>query len=73
MTDKNNDVYITGYIQGTNIDFDPSAGVALVNCVGGVDAFLAKFNSAGQYQWAFNVGGLARDETFGLAVDNNAV
>jgi len=64
-TDQNDNVIITGFFRGSNVDFDPSAAVANLTSNGdsgsdpgyGGDIFLAKYNSAGQYQWAFNIGG----------------
>lgn len=62
--DQNNNVYITGYFRGTNIDFDPGAGVANLTSVGdagadpgyGGDIVVARYTAAGQYVWAFNAG-----------------
>lgn len=72
-------VYVTGYFRGANVDFDPGAGTALLTSNGemggdpgyGGDMFLAKYNSSGQYQWAFNVGGTSLgDNGMVLATDN---
>jgi len=72
-TDKSNNVYITGYFNGT-IDFDPDpTTTALVSYHGQRDFFLAEYNSNGNYQWAFSGGNAGCNSTFGveLAIDNN--
>ena len=69
--DPAGNVYITGYFQGSNIDFDPSAGTAVLNSNGGYEVFVAKYNTNGQYQLAFSVGGPGNDVARGLALDNS--
>lgn len=56
--DASENVYITGGFEET-VDFDPSVGTAtLVSAsVNAQDIFVAKYNSSGVYQWAFQVGG----------------
>jgi len=55
-TDQNDNVIVTGFFRGSNVDFDPSAGVANLSSNGdgggdpgfGGDIFLAKYHSSGQ-------------------------
>lgn len=48
-------VYITG-IFGNTVDFNPGAGTNSITPVGFLgDMFVAKYSSAGAYDWAFNV------------------
>ena len=68
--DAVSNVYMTGFFQGTNIDFDPSAGTAILNAAGNFEGFLAKYTSAGQYQFAFRFGGSGLDVGRGLSLDN---
>ena len=69
-TDASSSIYVTGYFQGTNIDFDPSGSAANLSSAGGsTDIFVAKYNSAGQYQWAFKIGGT--DYDYGTAITIN--
>jgi len=51
--DSSSNVYITGWFESSTIDF---GGGALTN-VGGVDIFLAKFNSNGNHLWSKRFGG----------------
>ena len=80
-TDPSGNVYITGYFRGAGVDFDPSpTGASFLNSNGdaggdpgyGGDIFLAKYTSAGNYVWAFNVGcsGLG-DNGMVISCDNN--
>lgn len=51
-------------------DFDPSAGVAMINTMGGSpDIFLAKYDANGNYIWAKNAGSNSLDEGYALDVD----
>jgi gliding motility-associated-like protein len=74
-------VYVTGFFRGQSIDFDPSVtGVATLNSNGegggdpgyGGDIFIAKYNSSGQYLWAFNVGGTSLGDNGTEIVSDNA-
>ncbi len=70
--DSSGNCYVTGYFQGTNIDFDPPGGTALLTSASGsADIFVAKYNSSGIYQWALNVGGTGADGGRGIAVDGS--
>jgi gliding motility-associated-like protein len=64
-------VYITGFFQGTNIDFDPSASTALLSSNGFFDVYVAKYSPSGQYQFAFSVGSFNADVARGITIDNN--
>ena len=78
--DKQGNVYITGYFRGQGVDFDPSVtGTALLNSNGegggdpgfGGDIFVAKYNSNGQYIWAFNTGGTTLGDN-GIVIASDA-
>lgn len=69
--DAVNNVYVTGYFQGVNIDFDPSAGTTFLSSAGNYEAFVAKYSSAGQYRFAFKIGGSGLDVGRSLTLDNN--
>ena len=70
-TDSLGNVYVIGNLQGTNIDFDPGPGVALLSSAGGTDIFFAKYDSSGNYKWAKSIGGSNEDVGARIAVDNS--
>jgi len=51
--DKNNNIYITGYYISTEMKF----GSFNITSIGGYDTFIAKLNSAGEYQWVYSANG----------------
>jgi gliding motility-associated-like protein len=65
---KANNVYITGYFNGT-IDFDPSpASQALVSYHGNQDFFFAKYDADFNYNWAFSGGSSNCSQALGRSV-----
>lgn len=70
--DGNGNVYVTGAFEvGSNVDFDPGPGVAILTSLGNLDIFVAKYTSSGAYQWAFRVGGVSGDEGNGIVLSTN--
>ncbi len=67
-SDASGNVFVTGFFNGL-ADFDPSASTSTLTNVGFDDIFLAKFNSAGVYQWAFNIGSTNPDVGYGVSND----
>jgi hypothetical protein len=58
-TDANANVYVTGTF-GDSLDFDPGGGTAMLapfNFPNATTMFVAKYDSAGHYIWAFCLGG----------------
>ena len=56
-TDSNDDVYIAGQVSGTNADLDPGPGVFPLSTAGGVDIFVSRLSSSGQFLGATTLGG----------------
>ncbi|MBK7667477.1 MAG: hypothetical protein IPJ32_09175 [Sphingobacteriaceae bacterium] len=65
--DASNNFYISGYFQSANC----IVGTTTLTPVGGYDAFIAKYNSAGTAQWAQKVAGLGDEYVYDLSVDGN--
>ncbi len=72
VTDNGGNVYVAGGFAGT-ADFDPGPDWDLQTWDGG-GAFLSKYSSSGEYQWALTWGGLAWPQTalaHGVAMDSS--
>ncbi|WP_020468820.1 SBBP repeat-containing protein [Zavarzinella formosa] len=68
--DAAGNVYATGYFSGT-VDFDPDpTGVFDLTSAGNADAFVLKWNSAGQFDWANQISGTDLTFGYGVATDN---
>jgi hypothetical protein len=68
VVDGKQDVLVTGYFRQT-VDFDPGPGTASLSG-SNRDAFVLKLDSAGLYQWAFQLGGSSNDYGYALEVDS---
>jgi hypothetical protein len=68
--DSTENVYTTGYFQGT-ADFDPGAATSNLISSGGFEAFVSKLDSSGNFVWAKKMGGAANEFAYSIAVDNS--
>ena len=68
--DSHGSVYIANSFVGT-MDFDPSVGTDNRTSAGGWDAFLAKYDSNGNYEWVRTWGGAGNDSPFSLEIDQD--
>ena len=62
-------VYVTGSFSVT-ADFNPAATVSNLVSGGSTDAFIARYNTAGEYVWAENIPGSGPDESVTIATDS---
>jgi hypothetical protein len=69
-TDSDGNSYITGLFSGT-VDFNPSENISNLTSRGGMDIFLAKYDSSGNYLWAKNMGGKSDDAGISIAIDSS--
>ncbi|HNR19176.1 MAG TPA: SBBP repeat-containing protein [Bacteroidia bacterium] len=68
------DSYFNLYISGNfsdSVDFDPSINVTQLTSTGLKDAFLLKLDSAGNFIWVKQFGGLSDDNGISTSIDNS--
>ncbi|HEY1021929.1 MAG TPA: SBBP repeat-containing protein, partial [Flavisolibacter sp.] len=69
ISDADGNIYTTGYFQG-NVDFDPGPGVVSFSKPSAAhDAFITKFDAAGNFVWAKQIGGANETLAEAIAVD----
>jgi hypothetical protein len=68
-SDHLGNIYLTGYFNAT-ADFNPDAAIVNITSTGYKDIFVAKYDVAGSYVWAFKLGGDDHDEGFDLVLDS---
>jgi len=66
--DASNNIYMIGGFNGTN-DFDPGIGVSNLSSVDISDAYIAKYNSSGNYIYAVSFGGYGNVYPRALVID----
>lgn len=69
VSDDNNDLYVTGFFQGT-VDFDPSSGIEYEYSEGDQDIFVLKLSESGDFDWARSYGSSDGDYGRDIAIDN---
>ncbi len=69
--DDNGNVYLTGYYRGVS-DFDPSGSTANISSLDPAyyDAFIAKYDSLGNYLWAISTDGVKNVKSFSVSLDS---
>ncbi len=71
--DNNDNIVITGYFFGNNVDFDPNAGTTLLSSYGLRDIFILKLNPNGNLIWVKQIGQASgSDECYSIASDINS-
>jgi hypothetical protein len=65
--DSRNNLFVCGFFNGS-ADFDPAGG-ATVTALGVSDAFIAKYDSAGNFIWVRRMGGSSDDYGMSLTLD----
>jgi hypothetical protein len=66
--DAAGNIHIAGYFDGTT-DFDPGAATVNLTTIGGVDAFVVKFDASGNFNYAKQIGSIYNEQARGLAID----
>ena len=70
VVDASANIYLTGHFTNS-ADFDPNGGVATLTSAGSRDAFIAKYNTNGVYDWAHALGGTSSAD-FGYSLTLNS-
>jgi len=68
-SDDDGNVYVTGVFEET-IDFNPGAGVFEMTSSGGLDIFILKLDSQGEFIWAKSIGGSEYEESTEIEIDS---
>jgi hypothetical protein len=69
--DPSANVYVGGSYKGT-VDFDPSVATNTITAADDMDIFICKLNSSGNFIWAKSIGGVGKDDCYGLTVDQSS-
>ncbi len=69
--DGTGNVYVTGFFASATVDFNAGGSGGILTPTGGQDAFLAKYDSGGNYLWAINIGSSGADWGQAVAVDDS--
>ena len=68
VRDASGNLYVGGSFTGA-ADFDPGPGFQVLNSLGDLDGFVAKYSGSGDLIWVRRFGGTASDQVNDLAVD----
>lgn len=68
--DASDNVYSTGYFEGT-VDFDPGAAIVNLTSVGDVDLFISKLDSVGNFVSVKKIGGFNGDAGSSITVNSS--
>jgi hypothetical protein len=66
--DQYNNIYMGGFYSGV-YDFDPSASALIDTAYGGIDMFIARYQSDGSLGFAWRFGGTSGDEIADIEID----
>ena len=69
VVDSDGNTFLAGYFRG-EADFDPSGNEYLLQAEE-MDGFLAKYDTDGNFIWAFKIGNTNSDIAFDVCLDNN--
>ena len=68
--DSNGNIYSSGLFNGV-ADFNPGAGTESLTSLGGLDAFVSKLDSSGNFLWAIRLGNSGGDVAKSIAIDGS--
>lgn len=68
--DNSGSVYITGWFQSANVDFDPGPGSNILSTAGLTDIYYGRYDTEGNYLWAYNIGSSFFEGGHDITTDN---
>jgi hypothetical protein len=68
--DNSGNVYITGWFQSTNVDFDPGPENNMLSTTGLTDIYFGKYDTEGNHLWAYSIGSSYYEGGHDIAIDN---
>ncbi len=71
VVDGSGNVFITGWFASVNVDFDPGPGTAILGTEGLTDIYFARFDTDGNYAWAYNIGSTFQEGGHDIAIDTS--
>jgi len=71
-TDPSGNIYVTGFFT-SSFDVDPGPATVTLTASSVHEGYLAKFNSSGDYQWAYTFGGAGYSQGLGIDYSNGFV
>lgn len=66
--DNNSGIYFGGKFEGVS-DFDPGTGIFNLTSTAGLNAFVAKIDTSGNFNWAKQIEGADTESTFAISTD----
>ena len=67
LIDSSGDLFIGGSFQ-SSLDFDPGPDSTIITSVGNLDAFIAKFDTAGNFIWVKSYGGVGPETVYAISM-----
>ncbi len=68
--DDNGNIYMAGAYTAA-ADANPGAGTSMIYPEGGLDMYILKFDSAGEFEWVESIGGVGSDYATSMVFDAN--
>lgn len=69
--DNNGNMYVAGGFESSNADFDPGPATAYLNSTASSQAFVAKYDANGAYQWAFKIANSTPSYIYNMTIASN--
>jgi len=71
VVDSSGNVYSVGIFSGSNVDFNPGAGVYNLSSAGSDDVFISKVDSNKNFLWAHRIGNASSNVGYSINLDSS--